>query len=209
MYSQQVICGGGAFVLGTGGGAGGQINACRVARGVTAVTAVGIAALIAALGGHAEPHKLLPRCTVYNGILAAVFGPNVPGAIAIRQQPGGLPVLGDGLRIARVKGNQAPAFGAALALAPIGKGWQRRLKCGHFQRAEAGRHHAGFAAPNVQVVHVELAAHANASRVKIGIAVIAAVVGDLHSNVRCGVESVDPTVLGVLAARADVAAASL
>ena len=109
IYFQQFGCGIGAGLLRTGGGAGGQINACRITGRVAAVTAVGIAALIAALGGHAEPHKLLTWCAVYNGILAAVFGPQVPGAIAIRQQPGGLPILGDGLRIARVKGNQAPA----------------------------------------------------------------------------------------------------
>ena len=129
------------------------------------------------------------------------------GAIAVRQQPGQLPVLGDGLRIARVKGNQAPAFGAALALAPVRKGWQRRLKCGHFKSAEAGRHHTGLAAPRVQVPAVKRSAHANAGRIKIGIAVIATVVGDLHPNVRCRVKAVNPAVLGVFTARADVAAA--
>ena len=118
-------------------------------------------------------------------------------------------MLGDGLRIARVKGNQAPAFGAALALAPVRKGWQRRFKRGHFQCAEAGRHHTGFFAPNVQIVHVELAGNTHPRCVKIGIAVIATVVGDLHPNVRCRVKAVNPAVLGVLAARADVAAASL
>ena len=58
-------------------------------------------------------------------------------------------------------------------------------------------------------MYIQLAGNANSCSIKIGIAVIAAVVGDLHPNVRCGVKSIHPAIAHVLAACAKIGPPSL